>query len=170
MDYLDPHKQARQRILLLTGYVLVAIAIFLATRILLLQAYGFGLGKNGTIIQNGLTFFSSQPNPAQIYLNGKLNSKTTNTQLLVPAGIYKVDLMRKGYDSWERTIELDGGSVVHFDYPFLFPSKLDTNKLQTYSAAPSLVTQSPDRRWLLVGKPDSLISFDVYDLKNQNSA
>jgi len=170
MDYLDPKKQLEHRIILLTGYVLVAVAIAIATLVLLYQAYGFGIGKNGTVIQNGLTFFSSQPNPASIYVNNQLESVATNTRLVLPAGIYHVKLARSGYRDWQRTIELDGGSVEHFDYPFLFPDTLTTKKIQTYAAAPSLMTQSPDQRWLLVGAPNSITNFDVYDLKNPTKA
>lgn len=166
MDYLDPNKELKHHIILLMGYVLIAIAIVIASIILLYQAYGFGLGKNGTVIQNGLTFFSSQPHPAKIYVNNTLNNSTTNTRLVLPAGIYQVKLARDGYWDWQRTIELAGGSVEHYDYPFLFPKVITTTRVQTYKAAPGLVTQSPDQRWLVISQPDSITNFDVYDLKN----
>ena len=168
MDYLDPKKELEHRIILLVGYVLVAVAIGIASIILLYQAYGFGIGKNGTVIQSGLTFFSSQPHPAKIRLNGVLNNAATNARLELPAGIYQVTLSRSGYKDWHRTIELPGGSVEHFDYPVLFPNVLTTTKMPgaDYKTAPSLVTQSPDQRWLVVGQPDSATNFDLYDLKN----
>jgi len=165
MEYLDPKKEFRHRIILLTGYICIAIAIVTAALILVYQAYGFGLGKNGHVIQNGLTFFSSQPNPANIYINGQLNKAKTNARLVLPEGIYHVQLTRSGYRSWQRTIELNGGSVEHFDYPLLLPTSLTTKKLQNLTAAPSFTSQSPDRRWLLVPAANSLTSFDVYDLK-----
>jgi len=152
--------------MLFVGYVLVAVAIVLATRLLVYQAYGFGLGKNGTIIQNGLLFFSSQPNPAKIYVNNQLESVTTNTRLLLPEGIYHVKLTRDGYRDWQRTINLDGGSVEHFDYPFLIPRTLTTKPFKNFTAAPGLLTQSPDHRWLLAEAPGSMTDFSVYDLKN----
>jgi hypothetical protein len=153
----------------MVGYVLIAIGIVIATTILLYEAYGFGLGKNGTVIQNGLVFLSSQPNPANISLNGKPYNSTTNTRLLLQAGIYNVRLNRQGYDGWQQTINVQGGAVMHYDYPFLFPSKLITTKLQNYNGTPGLVTQSPDRRWLLVQQPGSEINFDLYDLKKPDS-
>jgi hypothetical protein len=170
MDYLDPRKQLRHRIIILVGYVLIAIAIAIGTIILLQIAYGFGIGKNGAVIQNELTFFSSQPHPASIYANGQLESKTTNTRLTLPAGIYHIKLTRDGYRDWQRTIELDGGGVEHFDYPLLFPKTLTTKKLQTLTAAPGLATQSPDRRWFIVERPGSMTDFDLYDLKNPAKA
>jgi hypothetical protein len=150
MDYLDPRKEFRHRITLMVGYVLVAVAIVIATLILLYQAYGFGLGKNGTVIQNGLTFFSSQPHPANIYLNGTLGKSQTNSRVVLPAGIYHIRLARDGYREWQRTIEVEGGDVQHFDYPFLIPKQLTTKKTTSYTGAPGLATQSPDRRWLLI--------------------
>ncbi len=166
MDYLDPKKQAQHRIMLLVGYCLIAIAITFGTLILLYQAYGFGVGKNGTVIQNGLLFFSSQPNPASIYVNGTLNSAQTNARLVLPEGIYQIKLTRDGYNPWQRQVDLLGGTVEHFDYPVLIPSKLTTKKVQAYASAPNLMTNSPDHRWLIVQTPGSLTSFEVYDLNN----
>lgn len=166
MDFLDPQKQYRHRIILLLGYALVGVAIAIGTLVLVYQAYGFGIAKNGTVIQNGLIFFSSQPNPADIYVDGTKKSVRTNTRLSLPANIYKIELKRQGYYSWHRSIDLQGGSVEHFDYPFLFPKELITKSLQTYSAAPALATQSPDKRWLLVAQSDNVSAFNLFDLKN----
>ncbi len=165
MDYLDPKTEFRHRIILLSGYALLAIAIVIASLVLLKLAYGFGL-KNGTVNQNGLTFFSSQPQGADINISG-LSQKTTNRRLYLPEGTYHVKLTRTGYYDWQRTIELSGGSVVHFDYPFLFPREVSVKKIPPiYSSAPGLVTQSPDRRWLLIQQADSMTAFELYDLKN----
>jgi hypothetical protein len=120
---------------------------------------------------NTAWYFSpaSRTRPKSTY-NGKLEPEITNTRLELPEGIYNVSLTRSGYQAWRRTIELQGGDVEHFDYPLLFPTKLTSKKLQTYDAAPGLVTQSPDRRWLLIEEPGSSLTFDVYDLKNPTKA
>jgi hypothetical protein len=165
MDYLDTKKQLRHHIILMLGYVLIAVAITIGTTVLVYQAYGFGFSK-GAVVQNGLTFFSSQPHPASIYANNKLEPVSTNTRLVLQAGIYHVKLARNGYRDWQRTIDLNGGSVEHFDYPFLFPTTLTTKKLSSVTSAPGLVIQSIDRRWLIVEDPDSMTSFNMYDLKN----
>ena len=170
MEFLDPAKQMRHRIVLWVGYVLVAIGIVIAALVLLYQAYGFGIGKNGQVIQNGLVFFSSQPNPAKIYINGKLNANQTNARFTLPAGIYHVQLERTGYRPWQRTIEVEGGDVQHYDYPLLIPKQLTSKKLASFTSVPGLATQSPDKRWLLVEKPGSVNSFSLYDLKNPTQA
>ncbi len=165
MDYLDPKKEYQHRLIILTGYMLLAVAIVTATLILLNTAYGYGV-KNGLVIQNGWAFFSSQPHPANISVNGTPPKANTNTRLELAEGIYRIKLSRNGYHDWQRTIELRGGTVEHFDYPLLIPKSLVTKKRQNYSSAPGFTTQSPDQRWLFVQQPDSMSVFEVYDLKN----
>ncbi len=170
MDYFDPHKRMRNTVTLYVGYVLVGIAISIATVILLYQAYGFGINRKGVVIQNGLLFVSSQPRPEDIYIDGKQESVKTNTRLTLPAAIYKLTLARAGYQDWTRTITVDGGQVLHFDYPMLIPKKLITTKLLSYPEAPGIITQSSDKRWLLLSQAAKFGSFDVFDLKNPTKA
>ena len=169
MDFLDPKKHRRHMIQLMVGYVLIGSAILIATVILLELAYGYGL-KNGQVIQNGLVFVSSQPNPAVISFNGKVIKARTNTRQLLQSGTYTMRLSLTGYQDWQQTIDVEGGSVAHYDYPFLFPNKLVTTTIKTYSASPSLTTGSPDLRWLLVTQPSNAAAFDMYDLKNPKLA
>ncbi|MDB5185312.1 MAG: hypothetical protein JWN38_1120 [Candidatus Saccharibacteria bacterium] len=170
MDYLDPKKHRRHTILLLTGYILITIAIIIGTTVLVYQANGFGVAKDGTVIQNGLLFFSSQPNPAQIYIDGKRYKADTNTRVTLPADIYKFELRRSGYQTWKRTISVPGGQILSFDYPLLIPNKLSPVKLADYTSAPALATQSPDRRWIVIAKAGSLSEFDVYDTRDLTKA
>src|SRR4051794_34387595 len=102
MDYLDTKKQFRHHLTLMFGYLLIAVAITMSALILLYQAYGFGVTKNGTVVQSGLIFFSSHPNPAAIYVNGAKQPAATNTRLELPSGIYKVKISRANYRDWQR--------------------------------------------------------------------
>lgn len=166
MDFIDPKKRRTNKIKLLVGYVLIGLAILMTSLVLLYQANGYSYDKHGQLIQKGLVFINSTPNPANIYLNGVLNKARTNVRLNLPAGEYTVKLTRSGYRPWQRAVGVDGGSVERFDYPFLFPQKLVTTTVQSYSAQPSLVLQSPSRQWLLVQHPDSDTTFDEYDVTN----
>ncbi len=163
MDFLDPKKQKAHAIRLGIGYAFVGLALVLATVILLYQSYGFGIDRNGKVIQNGLVFVSSQPSSADIYLNGQKYKNGTNTRMTIPAGQYVVQLSQKGYRTWQRAITVEGGVVERFDYPFLFPTKIVAQTTKQYDAAPLLSSQSTDLRWLLVSAtaPDQ---FDLYDL------
>lgn len=167
MDFIDPRIQRIRKIQLLVGYGLVTIALVLTTIILLFLAYGYAFGENGQIIQNGLIFVSSTPNPAQIYLNGQLNSSSTNSRLQLPAGQYKMELKLTGYRTWVRAVGVEGGSVERFDYPFLFPTKLVTTDVEQYATQPQLILQSLDRKWLLIQQISDSTSYNEYDLSNQ---
>lgn len=166
MDFLDPKKERRNQLTLLIGYCFVALAIGIATLILLYQSYGYGLDGKGNVTQNGLLFVSSQPNGADIYLNGKRYKSVTNTRVVVPSDTYTLKISETGYRSWQRQVVVNGGDVQHFDYPFLFPSKLQTSTLATQTVTPSIAMQSLDKRWVLLGQADDPGAFTQYDLKN----
>jgi len=173
MDFLDPKKQRARTIQLFVGYGLVAIAIIVATIILLYRAYGFGLDRNGQLIQSGLVYFSSQPGNADIYIDGKTDS-TTNSRRNIPAGDYDIAFKKDGYRDWSRRITVEGGQVVRYDYPLLVPTNLQTSSKQTFSKTPLLATESPSRRWLLVATApngtDAGLRFTQYDLNNPDDA
>ncbi len=166
MDYINPIKKRREKITLYVGYFLMTILVILTTIILFYITEGFGYSKNGNVIQNGLLFFSSQPNPANIYINNKLQSSQTNTSMLLPAGNYSVKIIKSGYLPWQRNIIVNGGLVERFDYPFLFPAHLITNKIANYVSPPGFATESLDRHWLVVQDPSQFNEFYIYDLNN----
>jgi hypothetical protein len=170
MDFLDPKKMRRQNILLYVGYVLIGIAIVTTALILLYQSNGFGINKQGEVIQNGLVFSGSTPDGARIVINGEDSGSTTNRRLVLAAGKYVLQFKKDGYHSWSRSLQVDGGSVNRLDYAFLFPTKLDTSVLKKYTQAVTLATQSPDRRWILVQSSSELRNFEVVDLKNPAKA
>lgn len=165
MDFLDPKTERLNQIKLLIGYCLVALAIGIATLVLLYQSYGYNLNK-GEVTQNGLLFVSSQPTGAAIYLNGKRYKSNTNTRVVVPANTYQLHISLTGYRPWDRPVVVNGGDVQHFDYPFLFPEKLNTTTLGELSAEPLAATQSPDKRWLLLADSARSGTFVEYDFKN----
>jgi len=170
MDFLDPKKQRRHTVQLFIGYGLVATAITLATIILVYYAYGFGVTKQGDLVQKGLVFVSSQPSGAQLYVDGK-QVDNTNAKLNLNAGDYILDIKRTGYNDWHREINVEGGSVNHYVYPFLFPKELKPKTIKEYEVNPQLTAQSPDRRWLIV-KPngEDETKFEAFDLsKNQDT-
>jgi hypothetical protein len=165
MDFLNPKRERRNRIMLLLGYALIAMAIGIATLVLLYQSYGYGIDKKGKVTQNGLVFVSSQPRNSSIYLNGVRYSANTNTRMNLAAGSYNMQISADGYRGWQRPIVIAGGDVQHYDYPFLFPKDLATTTLLNLATDPSFTTQSPDKRWLLLDEADNVGKFMEYDLK-----
>lgn len=164
MDFLDPRKRRSHTIRLFIGYALVGLALLIGTGFLGLYTYGFDLNqKTGTIIQNGLVFVDAHPDTADIYLNGQLKGKTSS-RLVIAEGQYNVELRRTGYRTWKKQFSLEGSQIQRFVYPFLFPDKLISKDVELYSTPPGLVTESPDRHWLIAQKAGSLTDFELYDL------
>ena len=167
MDFLDPKKRRAYHIRLIIGYVLVAIVIGLATYLIAAGANGYGFNtKTGQIVQNGLLFVDSKPGAANISLNGQDQGSTTSARLVLPSGNYKLDLSKDGYTTWSRSFTLNEQSIARYVYPFLFPVKPKIFPLRTYDSQPAFITQSPDRKWLLVENNNAsskTLVFDQYD-------
>ena len=170
MDFLDPRRKRSHTIRLITGYVLVSIAIGLATIILVYAAYGYGINtKTGEIIQNGIVFVSSKPTGAELYLNGQDQNATTGRRLVLEAGNYTLTLKKSGYRDWQRQFTLDEHSIARYTYPLLFPVKPRVTNLMAFSSMPPLMTETPDQHWLLVQAPSAgldSVNFDEFDTTN----
>lgn len=170
MYFLDPKKKRFHTMRLFTGYGLVATAIGLTSATLVFFAYGYNVTRSGNLVHKGLLFVSSQPSGSQLRINGK-QVNNTNTKLNLDAGKYDVQISRNGYHDWRRAVQVEGSGVHHFVYPFLFPRDLRTTSIKTMEQAPSLTTQSPDRRWLVVHQEArDETQFEVFDLgRNQET-
>lgn len=174
MDFLDPRKRRAHNIRLMIGYFLMAIAIGLTSVILVYGAYGYGINtKTGAIIQNGLLFIDSKPAGAEIYLNGENRQTTTGARMTLPAGSYELLIKKAGYRDWTRKFDLNEHTIARYTYPFLFPLSPSPVNLKTYSQAPILITQSPDKRWLLTQVPSpgsGGMVFDMFDTTKLDQA
>ena len=164
MDYLDPRKRRAHNIRLIVGYILVAIVIGLGTIILVYGANGYGINtKTGQIVQNALLFADSNPGGSEIYLNGQDRHAATPSRLVLPAGNYTLTIKKDNYRDWTRQFTLSEQSVARYVYPFMFPTKPVVTSLKTYATQPGLITQSPDRRWLLVESNEASSQAPVFD-------
>lgn len=163
MDFLDPKKRRARNIRLMIGYCLVAIALLLASILLLFAAFGYGINRStGEVIQNGLVFVDAHPEQATMYLNGE-DKGGTDGRFVLEAGTYTMELRRDKYRSWKRDFVLDGGNIVRLVYPFLFPQTLVNRDLYEFTALPDMVTSSPDRKWIISHTPAAMASFQITD-------
>jgi len=162
MDFLDPAKRKQHTVRLFLGYGLMAFLVIFSTIMIVYYASGFGITRGGEIVQNGLVFVSSQPANAELYIDGQRRDNT-NTKLTLPAGTYSFRIQKAGYETWEKRVEIEGGAVDHVVYPMLIPSRLETAQLTNFDQAPALLTQSPDRRWIVMQEAGQDGTLAVYD-------
>jgi hypothetical protein len=106
-------------------------------------AYGRGyrLDFNKTSIKpTGLISATSDPNGAQVFVDGTLKTATNNSFSIDP-GFYTIRISKEGFISWEKKIRVQG-EVVSQATAFLFPTNPSLSPLTTLGIAnPSL---SPD--------------------------
>lgn len=166
MDFLDPDMHRRHIIRLYIGYVLIGIAVLLAALLLVMIALGFRVNKDGDVVQHGLTFVSSSPVGADVYIDGIKRNSQTNTRLDLNEGNYELQIKRDGYRTWQRRITVRGGTLVRYDYPVLFPEVLSTTVVKQYDLPkPGLASTSSDKNWMLVQSQADTATFDLYDMR-----
>lgn len=165
MDFLDPKKERRNRVALRVGYALVGFAIAIASTVLLYQTDGYCVSGKGAVDRCGLLFVSTHPTGADMYVDGKKQKAQTNTKLNLRSGTYDIRLTKTGYHDWQRPVTIAGGDVQRMDYPLLVPQNLTTSSVATLSETVNLMTQSPDRRWLLAIEGSPSEQYHLYDLR-----
>lgn len=172
MDYLDPDKKRAHQRRLFLGYGLFAVAIGLATMLLVYVANGWFVDTStGEVIRNGLVFVDSKPGGARVYLNGAQQRGLTDVRLVIPGDkAYKVDIKKDGYRDWSRSFQLEGGSLRKLTYARLFPNDLQTNSAADIRSNPVNVSQSIDKRWLVLTFAENPLSMTLIDLASPNLA
>ncbi|HEX5455795.1 MAG TPA: PEGA domain-containing protein [Candidatus Saccharimonadales bacterium] len=171
MDFLDPKKKKSRQIRLAIGHSLMVLLVFAATYILVFRAYGYNFDrKTGEVIQDGLVYIDSTPRGATITINGRQQGSKTNSRFSLPEGEYTLEISKPGYQTWKRNFMLEGGHVLRYDYPFLFPDKLTKNELQTFDSKITFSTESPDRRWILLHSGAALNTMTLFDLNNTTNS
>ena len=165
MDYLDPKKNQRNILMLKIGYLLIAISIGVMVLILNYLSNGYNY-NNGEITQQGMIYLASQPSPANIYINNKLNSAQTNARIFLNSGSYNFTIKKTNYRSWSHEITIPGGMVVNYLYPFLFPNVIPQKKIFSYASAPTQASESPSQQYVITTNPSNFNSFYLYDLNS----
>ncbi len=163
MDFLTPEEKRWRTVRFIVGYILITIAVLLATFISVLLVQGYKIGNGGSFSQKGLVNVGSQPVSAEVFLD---NQKVDNTpsRLDINEGEYSLRLQANDYRPWNKKFKLDGGAVRYFTYPKLIPIEIKQQPVVTFTSQPSWASSSPDRHWV-VAKLDATDSptFNVYD-------
>lgn len=167
MDYLDPKKKKAKKIRLMIMYALLGVAISIATVVFVFLANGYYIDREtGDVIQNGLIYVDSKPESAAIYLNGVQQRGDTDARLVVPEGTYDIELQRDGYHAWKRNLILEGGSLRRLTYARLIPQQLDSEIALNLPSLPIAISQSNDKRWLLMAFTERPLVMQMVDLNS----
>ncbi len=127
----------------------------------ILYARGYRLNPtNNKLTATGLLVANSDPNGAQILIDGKLNS-ATNSTITLPPGSYDVSLKKEGYVGWDKKIVVSDGIVSEIDAS-LFPQAASLNPLTFAGAIGPDV--SPDYTKIVYGATDGIWVIETINL------
>lgn len=120
------------------GITIILIGTIVA--VLFARGYNFDISKK-ELFSTGILVATSDPDGAEVLIDGKLKTATNNTINLAP-GTYKVTIQKDGFTPWEKSIELKKEEVIKTNV-FLFPALADLRPL-TFSGAknPTISTDS----------------------------
>jgi hypothetical protein len=104
--------------------LLVFALLILGTVLVVLYGKGYRIGNlsNGkpTISKTGLLVATSNPDGAQVFINGNLTTATDDTIDLLP-GEYDIKITKEGYFPWEKHVRIQKEVVTKAD-ALLFPT------------------------------------------------
>lgn len=168
MEFLEPEQKRARTLKLFVGYVLITVAIALATLILVYLAQGYGYSGKAGVTQNGLVFIESKPVSAKINIDNQ-DKGNTDARIVLSEGKHDILLKADKYRQWSKSFVLEGGSVQYFLYPRLFPVDITVNTNKLFLTPPIWASQSLDRHWLVVQQTSDSPTVSVIDLLKPNT-
>ncbi len=157
-------KQFIIRLILLSSIATLAVIIIATSAILFMLGYRLDGGKG--LEQGALLQFDSQPSGADVYVDGlNINSRTASKKTVV-AGTHSVRMTKTGYQDWNRTLDLDAGTLTWLDYILLVPKELPVQTVTDYEKLVGL-TISPDSKWALAQEVAATPTFQLVDLRSE---
>lgn len=136
---------------LLAGLIIVPLLSVVV--ILFAKGYRPDL-KDGKIKPTGLLVAQSNPNGAQIYINGVLRSATNNTLSLEP-GKYTVEIKKDGFSPWKKDLQVEAELVTKAS-AWIFPNTPNLRAISSTGAINPVA--SPESGKVAFGLKDNSIS------------
>ncbi len=123
------------------GSILITIIIFTVAGIIIAYGRGYRIDiTQKSLNPTGLLVATSDPTGAQILVNGEVKS-ATNTTLGLPPDWYSVQIIKEGFQPYQKNLRVQGEVVSRAD-AYLFPNTPSLSALTTTGAlSPAL---SPD--------------------------
>ncbi|MFZ1250618.1 MAG: PEGA domain-containing protein [Candidatus Microsaccharimonas sp.] len=157
-------KQLLIRRIALSIVATIAVIIIVTATILFMLGYRLD-GGNGRLEQGALLQFDSSPNNATVSVDDKVVG-TTGTKSTVLAGAHSIKMTKNGYRDWNRSLELQAGTLTWLDYIRLVPNDLPVRTVTTYDALVDLKISS-DKKWALAHTKADSPAFQLVDLRSE---
>ncbi|MBR0488063.1 PEGA domain-containing protein [Candidatus Saccharibacteria bacterium] len=148
---MDPEarmrKQSRRVII---SEVIMVISVVLMVAILALLVSGYWLNSDFTVERQGMLQISSFPTGANVEVDGDAPwYQRTNTSKVLSSGEHSIKLVKDGYDTWSKTINVSEGLLYRLHYPRLFLNNRTKSDVYDLSGV-IYATVSPNREKMLL--------------------
>jgi hypothetical protein len=140
-----PPSKRRQLLQRLTVYSIMTLSIAVLLTVLVFVMLGYQFNKvDGKIEQGGLVQFGSQPAGAAVKIDGSSFGALTPSKTTFASGQHFFSMSLKGYNSWQKSVNIKAGSVVWLNYPRLVPNDLHPSNVADFQSI-STSKVSPDK-------------------------
>ncbi len=130
-------------------YAFMSVAVVVLVTILVFVMLGYRYAGGGRIEQGGLVQFDSQPNGADVTIDGTKFGTNTPSKTTLASGTHTITINRGGYQPWRKTVNLVAGAVLWLNYARLIPSQLSPENVADFPAVAG-ATSSPDQKTMTV--------------------
>lgn len=138
---------------IITIATIIIIVIAASVAIFLAKGYTFS-SKEKRIVGTGIITISSEPDSASVFVDGHLTTATNATISSLPPKTYTIKVVREGFISWEKQVNVKEGLVTPIKLT-LFPA-IPTIYPLTFNGVDS-ATLSPDGAKLAFIVPTSAV-------------
>lgn len=152
MNY-ERQKRNRMLKLVVTEIIMAALIVGLVA-VLMLVVSGYRINDDLSLEQTGLVQINSLPTGATIEIDGEKISARTNANRLLKEGEHTVRLSKKGYDTWEKQIEITPGWLLRLRHARLFKEERTAETVQVMGGL-EMLSIAPTRNKLLYAKDNS---------------
>lgn len=159
-------KRTRRQQIAIRSFTYGAMTLAAVFGVLLSLAWAMGFRfdfNGGKLTQVALLQFDSFPTGATVKVNGSTLSGKTTTRENVQSGENNVEITKKGYRSWQKTVNLSPSEVRWLDYIRLIPNSITTDQVKTFSSISEML-ESPNQHWIVVRSSDNDRTNNVYKL------
>lgn len=161
--YHQPSKR-KQLIRRLASYGFMSVAVVVLVTVLVFVMLGYRYnGNDGKIEQGGLVQFDSQPNGANVTIDGKPFSTRTPSKSTLTSGGHNITIGRSGYHTWEKAVGVVPGSVLWLNYARLVPNDLPVENIADFTAVSS-TSVSTDSKWMAIKEKPETPELTLADL------
>lgn len=159
-------KQLLVRRVILSSVATIAVFVIVTVTVLFMLGYRLD-GVNGQLEQGALLQFDSNPNGANVFIDGKSIGSQTATKQTVIAGTHTISMQKNGYEKWSRTLQLTAGTLTWLDYARLVPVQRPVTAVGNYATLTG-VQFSPDLKWVVLQTKADTPTFRLVDLRSQD--